>query len=45
MHELGQLAGYKQFTDWSNNTWQMGKPTHGNPQKCVNWYTTIRVYS
>ncbi len=30
VHQLGQLAGYKQFTDWSNNTWQMGISHPGN---------------
>ncbi len=25
VNHLGQWAGYKEFIDWSNNTWQMGK--------------------
>ncbi len=28
-----QMAGYKQFTDWSNTTWHMGNCTQETPQK------------
>ncbi len=38
--QLGQSASYKWFTDWSNNTWQVGNPTQGKPQRDVNCYTT-----
>ncbi len=42
--QLGQLAGYKWFTDWSNNTWQMGNPTRRKIQRGVNCVTACRVY-
>ncbi len=38
--QLGQMAGYKQFTDWSNNTWQLGNPIQRKPQKGIKRYTT-----
>ncbi len=41
VHQLSQLAGYKQFTHSSNNMWQVGNPTHGKRQKGVNCYTTV----
>ncbi len=40
VHQLDQFPGYKQFTDWSNNAWKMGKSQHGKLQKAVNYYTT-----
>ncbi len=40
MHHLGQLVINKQFTDLSNNTWQIGNPAWGKPHKGVNYYTT-----
>ncbi len=40
VHQLGQLAGYQQFTDWSNNTWQIRNLTQGKPQKGANLYTS-----
>ncbi len=40
VYQSGQLVGYKQFTDWSNNTWHAGNPTHRKHPKsvtaCVN---------
>ncbi len=33
VHQLGHLADCKQFTDWSNNTWQMGIPPRETPRK------------
>ncbi len=46
VHQLGQLAGYKRISDWSNNTWQMGNHTGGKPQKCViSCYTTAEYTS
>ncbi len=40
VHQLGQLEGYKQFSDWSNDAWQMGIPAQRNSLKGVNCYTT-----
>ncbi len=45
MHQIGQLAGYNRFTDWLNNTWQMGNPTQVKPQKGVTCVTACRVYN
>ncbi len=39
-HHLDQLVANMQFTEWSNNTWQMGKYYMGKPPKGVIFYTT-----
>ncbi len=39
--QLGQLTGYQQFTDWSNNKWHMGNDNQAKIiKKCVSCYTT-----
>ncbi len=45
MHQLGQLAGYKWISDWSNNMWQMGKSHPGQtPERC-HLLKSCRVYT